>query len=260
MNDDLQLDLFGYVPPAEPPQVAPTASADGKVEFRYSAHLKKSVRCRRSSFFGRPELILPEFMKAPEFGPSRELAAAWAECVFKRKTAKNKSNLKSLMDRFWQAVEQTLADRGEKPLAMYGRLPPISPKGEVHDLDQVFAAVNDTYFNGELKCRMTWSNRIGGLSFHSLRKDPITGEDIHLISISRGYDMPNCPVYAVAGVVYHECLHAVIPPEEHGGRRIVHSKTFRQHERRYIYYDEWMRWHKEVLPLNIRAMRRAKRR
>lgn len=260
MSESLQLDLFGYVPQEEAPQVAPTVSADSKVEFRYSAHLKKSVRCRRSSFFGKPELILPEFMKAPEFGPSRELAATWAEFVFKRKTAKNKSNLKSLMERFWQSVEQTLADRGEKPLSMCGRLPPISPKGQVHDLDQIFAAVNDTYFNGELTCRMTWSNRIGGLSFHSLRKDPFTGEDIHLISISRGYDMPNCPVYAVAGVVYHECLHVVLPPEERNGRRIVHSKTFRQHEKRYIYYDEWMRWHREVLPQNIRAMRRARRR
>ena len=125
-------------------------------------------------------------------------------------------------------------------------------------LNQVLAAVNETYFNGELTCRITWSNRVGGLSFHSMRKDPLTGEDFHLISISKGYDAKNCPFYAVAGVVYHECLHVVIPIEERGGRRIVHGRQFRQREKRYIYYDEWIKWHKEVLPKNIRAMRRGK--
>ena len=125
-------------------------------------------------------------------------------------------------------------------------------------MSQVLAAVNETYFNGELTCRITWSNRVGGLSFHSMRKDPLTGEDFHLISISKGYDAKNCPFYAVAGVVYHECLHVVIPVEERNGRRVVHGRQFRQREKRYIYFDEWIKWHKEVLPRNIRAMRRGK--
>ena len=59
-------------------------------------------------------------------------------------------------------------------------------------------------------------------------------------------------------MVYHECLHIVIPIEEKNGRRVVHGRIFRQRERRYIYFDEWNRWHKEVLPKNIRAMRRGK--
>jgi hypothetical protein len=91
-----------------------------------------------------------------------------------------------------------------------------------------------------------------------MRKDPLTGEDFHLISISKGYDAKNCPFYAVAGVVYHECLHVVIPVEERNGRRVVHGRQFRQREKRYIYFDEWIKWHKEVLPRNIRAMRRGK--
>ena len=132
------------------------------------------------------------------------------------------------------------------------------PKGKYHDLNDILAAVNETYFGGSLNCRITWSNRVGGLSFHSMRKDPITGEDFHLISISKGYDAANCPKFAVAGVVYHECLHVVIPVEERNGRRVVHGRVFRQRERRYIFFDEWMKWHKEVLPKNVRAMRRHK--
>lgn len=255
----LQLDLFGATKQEEAPR-KPLVSADfsesSLVTFKYSSHLKKSVRCSRSAFFGKPELTLPEFMRDNSFARSREIIAEWAEHVMHRKTAKNKAVCKELLDRFWQSVEQTLADKGEKSLSMRGRLPPIVTKGDVHDLNEVFAAVNSTYFNDSLTARITWSNRVGGLSFHTVRKDPFTGDDFHLISISRGYDKENCPLYAIAGVVYHECLHIMIPPEEHNGRRVVHGKLFRQHERRYIYYDEWIKWHKEVLPLNIRKMRK----
>ena len=263
-----QLDLFGHLDlfgeyPKEPvvpaSQVAsPDSSMNGLVTFKYSPRIKRSIRCEGGFLFGHPEVLLPGYMKAPEFAQAREIAAEWAEHAIRRKTQKNKLVIKDLVTRFWAVVDQVLADKGEKTLESRGRLPPIRPKGTYHDLNQVLAAVNETYFNGELTCRITWSNRIGGLSFHSVRKDPLTGEQFHLISISKGYDARNCPFYAVAGVVYHECLHVVIPIEERNGRRVVHGRLFRQRERRYIYFEEWIRWHKEVLPKNIRAMRRGK--
>ena len=107
---------------------------------------------------------------------------------------------------------------------------------------------------------ITWSNRKGGLSYHRKLQDPATGENFHLISISRGYDFPNCPPYAVAGVVYHECLHIVNPPIVKNGRRIVHGKDFKTAERRYREYEKWTKWHAEVLPKNVRAMNRPVRR
>ena len=257
-----QLDLFGAVEsrPVEPAanRVSPESSRNGMVTFKYNPRMKKSIRCVGGFLFGHPEVLLPSYMKAPEFVQAREIAAEWAEHAIRRKTQKNKAIVKDLVNRFWTVVDQILADIGEKPLESRGRIPPIRPRGVYHDLNQVLAAVNETYFNGELTCRITWSNRVGGLSFHSMRKDPLTGEEFHLISISKGYDAKNCPFYAVAGVVYHECLHVVIPVEERNGRRIVHGRLFRQREKRYIYYDEWNRWHKEVLPKNIRAMRRGK--
>ena len=254
---DGQMDLFGFVPTEKTPEVkspSPDCSANGLVHFKYSPLMKKSIRCKGGFLFGHPEVLLPAYMKAPEFAAARELAAEWAEHAVRRKTQKNKAIVKDLVNRFWQTVDQIFTDKGEAPLASKGRLPPIRPQGKYHNLVDVLAAINDTYFDGTLTCRITWSNRIGGLSFHSLRKDPVTGEDFHLISISRGYDAANCPLYAIAGVVYHECLHIVIPIEERHGRRIVHGREFRQREKRYIYYDEWIKWHKEVLPRNIRAL------
>ena len=255
---DGQLDLFGFVASNKEPETkapSPDCSQNGLVHFKYNPLLKKSIRCKGGFLFGHPEVLLPAYMKAPEFAAARELAAEWAEHAVRRKTQKNKAVIKDLVNRFWQTVDQIFTDKGETPLASKGRLPPIRPQGVHHNLTDVLAAINNTYFDGSLTCRITWSNRVGGLSFHSIRKDPVTGESFHLISISRGYDAANCPLYAIAGVVYHECLHIVIPVEERGGRRIVHGREFRQREKRYIYYDEWIKWHKEVLPRNIRAMR-----
>lgn len=258
MPPDGQMDLFGFIPTSsntpEPKPQSPECSQNGLVHFKYSPLMKKSIRCKGGVLFGHPEVLLPAYMKAPEFAAARELAAEWAEHAVRRKTQKNKAVIKDLVSRFWQAVDQIFTDKGEMPLSTKGRLPPIRPQGKYHNLVDVLAAINDTYFGGTLSCRITWSNRVGGLSFHTIRKDPVTGENFHLISISRGYDAANCPLYAIAGVVYHECLHIVIPVEVRHGRRVVHGREFRQREKRYIYYEEWIKWHKEVLPRNIRAL------
>ncbi|MCQ2103092.1 MAG: SprT-like domain-containing protein [Fibrobacter sp.] len=260
-SESIQMDLFGASPtPAvvEKPKVPNTVSLNGLVAFKYSAYMKKSIRCRGGVLFGHPEVMLPAYMKSDEFVQARELAAEWAEYATRRKTQKNRLITKELVSRFWTLVDQILADKGEAPLATRNKLPPMKPKGKYHNLEEILAAVNNTYFENKLSCRITWSNRVGGLSFHSVRKDPVTGEDFNLISISKGYDAANCPEYAVAGVVYHECLHIAIPPVVRNGRRIVHGRNFRKQERLYLYYAEWSKWHREVLPKNIRDMRRHK--
>ena len=267
MADNGQMNFFDQLglPMEEPTGPDPAlarrmskCSANGLVHFKYNPRMKRSIRCKANFLFGHPEVLLPGYMEAPEFAAARELAAEWAEHAVRRKTKKNKETIKDLVSRFWTVVDQVLVDKGRAPLESGGRLPPIKPKGTYFNLDDVLEAINHTYFEDSLHCRITWSNRVGGLSYHSKRKDPITGEEFHLISISKGYDAANCPLYAVAGVVYHECLHIVIPVEEKNGRRVVHGRVFRQRERQYIYYDEWIKWHKEVLPRNIRAMHRHK--
>ena len=267
MGDNGQMNFFDQLglpleqPTGPDPALArkmSKCSANGLVHFKYNPRMKRSIRCKANFLFGHPEVLLPGYMAAPEFAAARELTAEWAEHAIRRKTKKNKELVKDLVTRFWTVVDQVLVDKGHAPLESGGRLPPIRPKGKYFNLDDVLEAINHTYFEDSLQCRITWSNRVGGLSYHSMRKDPLTGEEFHLISISKGYDAANCPLYAVAGVVYHECLHVVIPVEEKNGRRVVHGRVFRQRERQYIYYDEWIKWHKEVLPRNIRAMHRHK--
>jgi hypothetical protein len=134
------------------------------------------------------------------------------------------------------------------------RLSRLNPKGTFHDLEPVFAAVNARYFAGALEARITWSARTGGLSTHTLARDP-DGRQYHLLTISRGYDDPEATPEILGGVVYHECLHIAIPPRRVGGRRVVHGADFRARERQYDHYEVWRAWHRDGLP---KALRRAR--
>ena len=155
----MQLDLFGNNSdsPEKPakPKVPASVSQNGLVHFKYNSQLKKSIRCKGGVLFGHPEVILPAYMKDAEFAPARELAAEWAEHAIKRKTAKNKAIIKDLVSRFWTLVEQILSDRGDESLSSKGRLPPIKPQGKYHNLNDVLAAINSTYFEDKLTCRIT---------------------------------------------------------------------------------------------------------
>ena len=131
---DGQLDLFGFVANNKEPETkapSPDCSQNGLVHFKYNPLLKKSIRCKGGFLFGHPEVLLPAYMKAPEFAAARELAAEWAEHAVRRKTQKNKAIIKDLVNRFWQTVDQIFSDKGEAPLASKGRLPPIR-RGKSH--------------------------------------------------------------------------------------------------------------------------------
>lgn len=257
-----QIDLFGALQSAAdslkqvlvtPAPVKTHEPAAGSVTIHYAPRLRKGWRARFHKMTEHTDLTLPAYMEKPEFHVVRALVMDWAHYARRRKTQQNCDRLRDLEKKIWSATEQILADLGLKGVGTQ-RIPPIRPQGRVHHLDQVLEAVNQTYFKGELKCRITWSGRKGGLSFHTTRTDALKGETVHVISISRGYDNVNCPEFAVAGVVYHECLHIVIPPVLKNGRREVHGKAFRQRERLYLFYEDWLKWHRNILPRNVRML------
>lgn len=263
-----QLDLFGALQHLTQPlrkllgggETAPTAPGSENppgVRITYSPRLRRGWRARFHRITGHTDLTLPGYMQKNDFAAVRAMICEWAVLANRRKTVRIRERIRELEKKIWSATEQVLADTGDRGLGTQ-RIPPIRPQGRVHDLDKVLEAVNQTYFKGELRCRITWSGRKGGQSFHTTRVDALTGETVHIISISKGYDHPQCPEYAVAGVVYHECLHIAIPPEMSNGRRIVHGRNFRQREKLYLFYEEWRAWHRDVLPRIVRSLHSAR--
>jgi hypothetical protein len=109
---------------------------------------------------------------------------------------------------------------------MRGRKRIDSPRGQIYDLDEVFEELNRQFFYGLLaRPQMTWSR---AHSRHSLGHfDPAH----NAIVVSRVFDQPRVPRYAVEYIVYHEMLHLKHPVKLRGSRRCVHGPEFQAEER-----------------------------
>jgi hypothetical protein len=203
---------------------------------------------------GTARLRVPKvFTEAPD--DILRALAAWARLAVQRKSPARRAERLAL-EKFLHAWIEARHAEDAHARKLAGRRAArreerLEPRGGHHDLEAVLAAVNAEYFGGALRARITWSRRWGGLSTQTTAHDA-EGRPYALITVSRGYDHPSATPEIVGGVVYHECLHIAVPPEEKGGRRIVHGREFRRREREYRYYGEWIRWHREVLPGIIR--------
>ena len=60
--------------------------------------------------------------------------------------------------------------------------------------------------------------------------------------ISRVFDHPGVPRYAIDYIVYHEMLHLKHPVKLRGSRRCVHSREFLQEEKRFPHLDAALRF------------------
>lgn len=139
----------------------------------------------------------------------------------------------------------------------YSRLPKrINAQGKFYNLNEILAEVNNEYLNNSLTdVFISWSPRTGGRSFQT--KKVLENRIVDYISISSGYDFDNCPRYAVKGVVYHECLHIVVPPYiTKSGSRIAHGSEFKKREKQFKEYKEWNDWHNFILPTNLPKLKR----
>lgn len=119
--------------------------------------------------------------------------------------------------------------RGRKRLA--------SARGTHYDLDSIFESLNLRFFGGmQARPKMSWSqNRARNLLGHY---DPAH----NAIIVSRIFDHPNVPRYAVEYIVYHEMLHLRHPVKLNGGRRCVHSAAFHAEEKLFPELEEAQRF------------------
>ncbi len=101
-----------------------------------------------------------------------------------------------------------------------------SARGQHFHLEEIFEDLNRRFFHGLMgRPRLTWSrnharNRLG-------HYDPAH----NAIVISRVFDHPRVPRYAVEYIVFHEMLHLRHPVKLRGSRRCVHSREFLDEEK-----------------------------
>jgi len=122
-----------------------------------------------------------------------------------------------------------------------GRKRIASAQGHTYDLEAVFEDLNRRFFFGLLACpRMTWSRDHARNSL--AHYDPAH----NAIVVSRIFDDPRVPRYALEYIVYHEMLHLKHPVKLRGSRRCVHSVEFQAEEKLFPHLDRAKQFLKQL--------------
>jgi len=175
-----------------------------------------------------------QFLEAPE--PVREALALY---------------LRSRHRRAWRVVAD-FARRIRVPATDVACPAPcrLRTRGKVHDLREIAGEVNTRFFNGTVKCRIGWGaqrprsrrrSRTRSIRYGSW--SPAT----RTVRVHPLLDDLRVPRAFIAYILFHEMLHAVVPPEDAPGRRLDHGKVFRQMESRYPDIDEMRRLSRRLL-------------
>jgi predicted metal-dependent hydrolase len=124
---------------------------------------------------------------------------------------------------------------------MRGRKRLHSAQGHTYDLEAVFEDLNTRFFHGLLaRPQLTWSRN------HSRNSLGHYDPAHNAIVVSRIFDHPRVPQYAVDYIVYHEMLHLKHPVRLRGSRRCVHSAEFQAEEKLFPQLAEVKRFLKQL--------------
>ncbi len=104
----------------------------------------------------------------------------------------------------------------------------FGPQGRYFNLDEVFDSLNMRLFGGLLgRPDLTWSE-------HQAKRSLGHYDAAHnTIVVSRVFDRPSSPRYAIEYLLYHEMLHLKHPIKSRGLRRCIHSAEFKADESRF---------------------------
>src|SRR5262245_41751999 len=102
------------------------------------------------------------------------------------------------------------------------------PQGAHHNLEEIFERLNRQFFDGLMgRPQLGWSRQPSRSMLGHF--DPAH----NAIVISRIFDQPRVPALALEYVMFHEMLHLRYPVEHKGVRRRVHTREFREAEKKF---------------------------
>jgi hypothetical protein len=117
----------------------------------------------------------------------------------------------------------------------------FGPQGHFYNLDEVFDSLNVRFFGGLLgRPELTWSEHTAKRSLGHY------DAALNTIVVSRVFDRPSSPRYAIEYLLYHEMLHLKHPVRMKGVRRCVHSAEFKADEAQFPQLTEAMAFIKRI--------------
>jgi predicted metal-dependent hydrolase len=194
------------------------------VEFFAFANINNTIRMREGKLLVR----LSDLLEGAPDPVLRAIAHILLAKMYRKPIERNYST------RYRRYISgQDITKKAHLVRQMRGRKRIESAQGRTYNLENIFEELNQRFFYGLLaRPQMTWSrdqarNRLG-------HYDPAH----NAIVVSRAFDHPRVPSYALEYIVYHEMLHLKHPVKLRGSRRCVHSTEFQAEEKLFPRLDE----------------------
>lgn len=188
-----------------------------KVEFYAFANVNSTIRLRDDVIHVRISDLLE--------GAPETVIEAIAHILLAKMYRKPIESVHSVRYRRYVSSHD-IATKAHLVRQVRGRKRIDSAKGMFYDLEEVFETLNQRFFFGLMaRPQMTWSRLRARNSL--AHYDPAH----NAIVVSRIFDHPQVPRYAVEYIVYHEMLHLKHPVKLRGSRRCVHGPEFQAEEK-----------------------------
>jgi hypothetical protein len=205
-------------------ELRPRAPMPGwDIRFYRFAHVNNTIRLREGTIYVR----LSDVLEAAPETVIRAIAHILLAKLYRKPVSPQASA------RFRRHVNsESVSRHAEHIRQSRGRKRLLGAEGEIYDLNEVFDTLNRQFFHGLMgRPVLTWSA-------HAARRILGHYDAAHnTIVISKIFDRPRTPRYAVEYLVYHEMLHLKHPVKMRGSQRCVHPPAFQQEERLFPELD-----------------------
>ena len=188
-----------------------------EIRFRAFVSLNTTIRLREAKIY----VSLSDLLEGAQESVLRAIAHILLAKLY-RKPIDKTHNLRYKRFQYSDAVarqtEHIRSTRGAKRW--------LGPEGRYYNLDEVFDSLNERFFHNLLgRPSLTWSEHYAKrlLGHYDAANNTIV--------ISKVFDRPSSPRYAIEYLLYHEMLHLKHPVKVHGTRRCVHGADFRADEK-----------------------------
>ena len=187
------------------------------VRFRRFTSLNTTIRMRE----GRLHVRLSDLLEHAPESVHQAIAHILLAKLYRKPIAPGHA------DRYRRYTQsEVVSKQAERIRQTRGRKRISTPEGHQFHLEEVFESVNTRFFHGLLgRPTLTWSAHVAKrmLGHYDAAHNTIV--------VSRVFDRPGTPRYAIEYLLYHEMLHLKHPVRVKAGRRCVHSREFQAEER-----------------------------
>jgi hypothetical protein len=193
------------------------------IRFRRFTSLNTTIRLRE----GRLHIRLSDLLEQAPESVHQAIAHILLAKLYRKPVERHHN------DRYRRYTQSEIVSKqAERIRQTRGRKHITSAQGHQFDLEEVFESLNLRFFHGLLgRPTLTWSAHVAKrmLGHYDAAHNTIV--------VSRVFDRPGTPRFAIEYLLYHEMLHLKHPVRVKAGRRCVHSREFQAEERLFPEHD-----------------------